>query len=247
MSRIRLQLKKGPEVRFISHLDLARTMERALRRARIPVALSQGFNPHPKISFASALAVGTTSEAEFVDIEIEDRLEPADFAHRLKDQLPSGLIVVEAREISGGAPSLMAEIDAALYIIEVTGRFSAEELDRAIERFLARPEVRIHKETKSGPKEVDIRSLILELSARSLPSPEKEGEDGNALRAGISPRRAELHALLRSGGRGSLRPEDLVRALGAAEPDLGELEVERIHRAGLFRAGPGGLVGPWDI
>lgn len=230
MQRIRLQLKKGPEVRFISHLDLARTIERALRRARLPVALSQGFNPHPKISFASALAVGTTSEAEFVDIELDGSREPSEFARELGTQLPPGLSVVGAREISGAAPSLMAEIDAALYIIEVTGEFTAEGLGRAVERFLARPEVRIEKETKSGAKEVNVRDLILEFSV---------GE--------ASPGRAELRTLLRSGGRGSLRPEDLVRALVAYEPELGELEVERIHRAGLFRSGPGGLVGPWDI
>jgi hypothetical protein len=108
VTKIRFRFAKREAVKFISHLDLLNTLTRAFRRAEIPMAYSQGFNPHPKISFGSTLPVGTTSEAEFADIALETYMEPDDFISRSNDELPSGLEFLEAQEIPIGVPSLMA-------------------------------------------------------------------------------------------------------------------------------------------
>ena len=85
-----LQYSKGEEARFLSHLDLMRAMERALRRARLPLAFSEGYNPHPRVAYASALAVGVTSEGEYLDLELEEDLS----AQEVVDALSSGKLVV---------------------------------------------------------------------------------------------------------------------------------------------------------
>ena len=113
--KIRARLRKGDEVRFISHLDLTRTMERAVRRAGLPVAFSQGFHPHPRISFGPALATGITSDAEYLDFELSGPLSVEDFISCLNSQLPPGLEILEARAIPLQAESLTRIIDAALY------------------------------------------------------------------------------------------------------------------------------------
>ena len=79
---------KGPSLAFISHLDVQRTLQRAMRRAGIPLAFSQGFNPHPKLSFASALATGQTSDAEWFEAELSEDVEPEAFVSRVNGVLP---------------------------------------------------------------------------------------------------------------------------------------------------------------
>ena len=81
--KLRTRVIKGSEVRFISHLDFMNTLTRALRRANLPIAFSQGYNPRPQISFASALAVSLTSESEYIDFELTKDLDQAEFRLRL--------------------------------------------------------------------------------------------------------------------------------------------------------------------
>jgi len=117
VSRIRFQFAKRDEVKLISHLDLLNALTRAFRRAGVPIAYSHGYNPHPKISFGSVLPVGTTSEAEFADVDLEVYMEPDDFIVRANHQLPPGLELLKAQEITLKARSLMAQIDLASYIV----------------------------------------------------------------------------------------------------------------------------------
>ena len=112
--RVRLCFTKGPGVRFISHLDLMRTFERALRRAALPLALTQGYHPRPKLTFASALALGATSEAEYLDVECGLSGSAWDAIHRLNDVLPDDLRVTAAGEVPAAARPLMAIVDTAV-------------------------------------------------------------------------------------------------------------------------------------
>ena len=88
MATARMKFSKGEEVKYISHLDLQRTFQRALRRADIQIAYSQGFNPHPKLSFAMALAVGMTSEGEYVDVELAHPIDAKEMKERLNNLYP---------------------------------------------------------------------------------------------------------------------------------------------------------------
>ena len=89
--RIVVKYTIGEKVKYISHLDFMRAVQRALRRAEIPVAYSKGFNPHPRLSFASALAVGTTSEGEYLDIVLEREMDPQILCYRMNEKLPEGI------------------------------------------------------------------------------------------------------------------------------------------------------------
>ena len=104
--------KVGP-ARFISHLDLLRTFGRAARRAGLPLAFTQGFNPHPKITFAAPLAVGISGEAEFADLELTEKIPAPFVARALSDALPEGLRVLEVRQLKGAGPALMAMVRSA--------------------------------------------------------------------------------------------------------------------------------------
>ena len=96
MQKIKVKYRKGEEVKFISHRDLMRAFQRAIRRADLPVAYSQGFNPHMKIAWGNALKVGATSEDEFAEIMVEAWVKPHELMAKLNAQLPKGLEIIEA-------------------------------------------------------------------------------------------------------------------------------------------------------
>ena len=111
------KLIKGPEVRFISHLDLLRAVERALRRAGVPMEFSKGYNPRPKISFASALPVGMTSCGEYGEFILKNPWQPEEFKGQLNKQLPDGLKIIAIKEVAHKSPALMAVVNLARYKI----------------------------------------------------------------------------------------------------------------------------------
>ncbi len=111
---IRAKFTRGEKVRFISHLDILRVFERALRRARLPVRYSEGYNPRPAIVFGLPLPVGVTSEAEYADFELTQKIMPREFLKALSMQLPDGLKLVAAA-VRKGKENIMASVEAALY------------------------------------------------------------------------------------------------------------------------------------
>ena len=241
MQRVRLRLEKGPQVRFISHLDLQRTLERALRRARLPLALSQGYNPHPRLSFASALAVGVTSEAEYVDVDLETPVPILSVIRRLQAALPPGLGVREAAEVTLPAPALAATIDVARYrlVVRLAAPAPREEMDASLQAVLARRELPFTRPPRVGASRapvgsaVDLRPLLLDLTA------DRAAGEGGA--------EGRLLALVRTGSRGNLRPEDLWSAISTVEPLFAGSKLLSVHRLGLYTLGPAGrLVPPLD-
>lgn len=106
MQRIRIKYRKGPEIRFISHLNLMKVFERAIRRADIRVVYTQGFNPHMRISYGPALKVGMTSNSEFADIYIDDDMKASIILEKLNKVLPAGIEILEAKVIDLKAPSI---------------------------------------------------------------------------------------------------------------------------------------------
>ena len=100
MVQIRIKYAKTNSGRFLSHLDLMRAWERSIRRSGLPLAFSQGFNPHPKISFGSALSVGVTSNGEYMDMELTEAVELTQLKERLTQNLPPALMLLDAQEIT---------------------------------------------------------------------------------------------------------------------------------------------------
>jgi len=158
VQRIRLRFAKRARLRFLSHRDVARSFERAVRRAGVPVAYSQGFSPHPRLSWVGAAPTGAASEAEYVEIGLTRPLDPGGLAGALDAALPEGLDVLAAA-VAEGAP-LADRIDASSWRIELPGVEPAE-LRAAVAAVTGRESVVVERVTPSGCRTVDMRAAIV--------------------------------------------------------------------------------------
>ncbi|GAA5123410.1 TIGR03936 family radical SAM-associated protein [Alloalcanivorax gelatiniphagus] len=160
MQRLRVRYAKRGRLRFTSHRDFSRAFERAVFRARIPMAYSSGFNPHPRISYAGASPTGAASEAEYLELALAQVLVP-DEVHRLLDEsLPPGLDVLAVVESSGG--SLADLLQASRWLIEVD--VSRADAERAVAAFLDATEVPVERMTKRGLRSFDARAAVCSLA-----------------------------------------------------------------------------------
>ncbi|GLZ81846.1 radical SAM protein [Actinorhabdospora filicis] len=164
VQRVRIRYTKRGPLRFTSHRDFARALERAVRRAHLPIAYSSGFHPHPRISYVSAAPTGVASEAEYAEIALQKRMDPADLRRDLDAALPPGLDVVEAVEAQGGG--LDERIEASLWRLELPG-VAREAATPAIEAFLSADEVLVERMTKKGLRTIDARGPVARLSLNS--------------------------------------------------------------------------------
>lgn len=214
VQRLRIVFAKQAGLRYISHLDLMRAWERALRRARLPVAHTQGFNPRPRLLFAAALAVGWTGSAELLDLFLEQRVDLRLAARALLVQLPPGLDVSSITEVDLTLPSLPAEASAAEYRIELAPGPSAAELGERVARLMAAQSLPRHRERPDGVRSYDLRPLVQEL------------------RGGLEYGCPFLWARLQADGTATGRPDELVDELGLG-PWLRSIERVQI----LFKSG----------
>ena len=152
MKIIRTKFNKEGDMIYISHLDLQQLLQRAFRRAEIDLVHSQGFNPHPKISYGNALALGTESQGEYVDVEIEEDLSVEEYLNRMNAQLPQGIKFIEAKEIDKQEPSLASVIEYGEYIftIETEKTLTKEYVKSKILEFMSQDEIMITKKNKKG-------------------------------------------------------------------------------------------------
>jgi radical SAM-linked protein len=170
VQRIRLRYAKRGPMRFTSHRDFARAFERALLRANVPIAYSQGFTPHPKVSYASAAPTGVASEAEYLEIGLRAVVEPAELCTALDAALSPGLDVLEAVQspLNGGG-SLADRIDVSAWHIELPG-IAPAEAETAVRAFLDASEVLVERLTKQGKRVFDTRAAVVRLALLSVPS-----------------------------------------------------------------------------
>jgi hypothetical protein len=219
--RVRFRFSKQGKVRFTSHRDVARMWERALRRSGLPVAYSEGFSPHPLLSFGLALPTCCESLAEYVEARLDTvpaptppspigpvtrvgaPFDPLDLPPLLSSLLPEGVDVQRAGLVSMGADSLQQEVTSCSWEMEVLG-LAAEELSERIERLLDAPSVPVRRERKGRLTEDDLRPSVLALTL-------VEGVGGPVPPEG-SPKR--ISAELATQPRG-VRPMELIEGLGA--------------------------------
>ena len=162
--RVIFEFGKKGRLRFISHLDLQRFMMRALRRTDLPVAYSQGFNPHPQMSFASALAMGWSSDVELMDIKLTQAVDISHALQQMSAALPPEMPVHRCRLVEDKHPALMARLVMADYRIEISGA-DAVKITGEAPRYMAEETVMAVRKTKSGEREVNIRPLTITLTA----------------------------------------------------------------------------------
>ncbi|MGC4889066.1 TIGR03936 family radical SAM-associated protein [Micromonospora sp. DT227] len=162
VQRVRIRYAKRGPLRFTSHRDFARAFERALRRAGVPIAFSQGFTPHPKISYASAAPTGVASEAEYLEIGLREPVDPERLRAALDAALSPGLDVLEAVEASGG--SLADRIEASYWRIELP-EVDPDVLRAAVAAFTAAEEIQVERMTKQGRRTFDARAAVIAIDA----------------------------------------------------------------------------------
>ena len=207
VQRLRLIFSKDGPARFISHLDLARTLERALNRAKIPVAYTQGFNRRPRMQMATALPLGFTSEYELADVLLTEKMMPLQAQQQLMAKMAPGIVILQVEAVPINAPSLQASTLSSEYVATPLDPVDFAELQAKVRALLAAEQVEWVRERRGKKKVYDLRPLILNLSVK---------QDENK-RVAI-----QMNLCLQPSKTG--RPDDVLGALG-----LDPLDV-RIHR-----------------
>lgn len=164
--RALIRFGKQPRLRFISHLDLQRFFQRAVNRTGLPIAWSQGFNPHPVMSFGSALALGWTSEYEVLDVKLSAPMGRRRTEDAVRAALPEDLPVYETRMVDDRHPAPMALVRMSDYRVRLEGEGAGAILEQ-VPAFLASERVTAVKKTKSGEREIDARPLVIDLKPTS--------------------------------------------------------------------------------
>jgi radical SAM-linked protein len=213
-------------MRFASHRDIARAVERGVRRAGLPVAHSAGFSPHPKISYAGGAPTGAASEAEYLEISLTESLDPAAVRDRLDAALPDGIDVIEVADL---AVAKAPQLEASNWQVLLPG-VSREAAASAAEAFLATAHAEVDRLTSNGVRRLDTRAAVVSLAIDQRAIVDEDQE----------------HAILRMVVRHmtpAVRPEDIlvaVRRLSAMEPSSPPV----VTRLSQGPAGPDAAAGP---
>lgn len=201
MQRLRIRFSRGEEIKFISHLDIMRLWQRALHRAEIPLAYTEGFSPHPRISLAAPLAVGITSQAELMDVFCSQWVSPHFFSNALSQQLPAGIEIQQVYSVAPTMPSLQSQVGYAEYEVELETEKSQPGIKMALASLLAVEQLPWHHERDTGTRNYDLRALIDDLWLVDW----RQGSSRIGMR-------------LRCDSSGSGRPEQVAAALGFSHP-----------------------------
>lgn len=220
VQRFRIWFAKGDRVRYISHLDVLRFWERAIRRAGLPLAYSQGFTPHPKIAFAGPLPLGFISESEVMDVTLDDWVEIETLEGKLKVDVTEDFAISKIEEIPLATPSPQALVLWADYRVELPG-LGAPTASAAVEKFLATDEFPWTEERRERERTYDLRASVATLSATPT--------DGGS----------RIHMRVQTDQERTIRPEHVVRAL------FGDLEAGSITRTGLVLDSPSPARDAW--
>jgi radical SAM-linked protein len=248
-----LRYAKRGRLRFSSHRDFQRALERALRRAEVPIAYSAGFSPHPKVSYANAAPTGAASEAEYLEISLTRRCDPEVIRVALDSAMPDGLDIIEA--VEAGPGQLADRLEASHWRVELPG-VEPEELSLAVQQFLDAPQVQVQRLTKAGLRTFDARGAVagatVEPTATLAAPPDTPEERESKTESSVTVGRvrytgsscAILDLVVRH-ATPAVRPDDVLAALRAVA-DLAPLAPPRVTRLaqGPFNAAVGKVADP---
>lgn len=163
---IRLKFKKHGCMKFIGHLDIMRYFQKAIRRAEIDIAYSEGFSPHMIMSFAAPLGVGLTSEGEYVDLQVHSCESSQAAVDALNRVMVDGMEVVSFKVLPETVKNAMASVAAADYFVQFRQGYEPENWKTDFERFLQKEEMLIVKKTKRSEAEIDLKPLLYQCEIR---------------------------------------------------------------------------------
>lgn len=221
--RVRTQYTKVGDLRFISHLDLTRVMERAVKRAGLPIAYSEGFHPMPKISYGPALALGITSRVELADFTLNQAVSPEELRTSLNRVLSPEAQILLAREVPVGEPALTSVINRASYRVSLTRDkiTLVDTLSIKAQDILERESLVVKRVKKGKSREVEIRPFILDLAVSQV------DEAASA-----------LDILIVIGSDGATNPREILSLFGLELAQAGVF----VERTGLYQEKEGRLL-----
>jgi radical SAM-linked protein len=217
-------------MRFASHRDIARAVERGVRKAGLPVAYSAGFSPHPKISYSGGAPTGATSEAEYLEVALAGRCEPGDVRDRLDAALPAGIDVIEVTDLAEAPEAL--RLESSHWQIVLPGVAPADA-QRAVEAFLAAALAEVDRSTSKGVRRFDTRAAVLSMELDRRAAQERD--------AGCAILRMVVRHMTPA-----VRPDDILVALSslsALTPSSPPL-VARLAQGPLALEPPAGATAP---
>jgi radical SAM-linked protein len=222
MPKYLFTFQKTETVRWLGHLDILRTFERAIRRAELPIAFSTGFNPRERLTFASALSTGVTGGAEPANLELTAEVPPDQIVTSLNAALPPAIQIGSCEEVpDAGSRDLLNAFDRADF--EVICSYPPETdraaISDAITALIASPQILVTREKEGRSKSIDIRPLIYQLGL--------ESDDP-------APDRVLLKMRLAVGEGGNARPSDVVNAIAEIVPGFA---LRKAHRVRLLPSG----------
>jgi radical SAM-linked protein len=191
MQKLTVTFRKGESARFLSHLDLAATLEYAVRRARLPVSLSEGFSPRPRLSVAASLALGYVGEAEILEITLREPVDPAAAGERLGSVLPAGIEIISVVEAEPGSKTAASRLQSAIYRVDLPA--PVDDLTQRVDALLQQPTLDVEEPRDGHVRKRNLRPMILALDALT---------------------REALHLEVRMDGEGSVRPEQVLTLMG---------------------------------
>ena len=224
--KVRIKFAKYGAVKFIGHLDVMRYFQKAIRRAGIDIAYSEGFSPHQIMSFAAPLSVGHTSEGEYFDIEMNSFSAEEEIKARLQAVMVDGVTILAVKKLPEKEGNAMASVAAASYLVgfreccELPGNW-----EERLASFYAQENIPVIKKTKKGEKELNLKESIYELEIRDIP------ED---CLMGIGSTRG-IYMLLNASSGGNIKPSFILdtffETLGIELPQFGLL----VHRVDTYK------------
>ena len=200
-------------MRFASHKDVARAVERGVRKAGVPVAYSAGFSPHPRISYSGGVPTGSASEAEYLELSLTRHCEPAELGRLLNAALPDGIDVIDVVEAESKAAGL--HFEAAQWEVLLPG-VTAATARSAAQAFLAAPAVVVERLTTKGMRQLDARAAIVSLDVTDGPGG-ASGDRGTGAGRHVGTDLAGPCAIIRMVVQQmtpAVRPDDILTALG---------------------------------
>lgn len=225
--KVRVKFSKYGPVKFIGHLDIMHYFQKAVRRAGIDIAYSEGFSPHQIMSFASPLSVGHTSQGEYFDMELNSFTDEADMLQKLNQVMVEGIEVLKVRFLDKGEGNAMASVAAASYLVAFSDKLSLpDNWDKELITFFEQEHIPVIKKTKKGQKEIDLKESIYQLEIR-------EDDCKN-----------KVYMLVDAGSGSNIKPEFVM------ETFLGQINVQlpeypfRIHRIETYKRAEDGQLVP---
>jgi len=227
MYKMRSKFYKKEDMVFISHLDLLRVFERAMRRAKIPIAYTQGFNPHPIMAFATALGLGISSDAEYIDITLYESVDENVFMDRVNKVLPEGLKLVKSKDVSIKEDSLMSIVKSSSYLVRfiLNEKMDKNIFEEKLKEFENLDTIIIKKEKRKRKgnrwinkvQEIDIKESIHSIELAQI-------EDMEVM----------LRMKLTAGEVGNIKPEIVLEELANHVNINYNKDSLRIHRINLL-------------